>query len=184
VDSYLLSDQSAIAAFDGKNPGKPILVKRLDKTFSDYYLLPFGKFNKNGVFLVSGVIILDAQGGHFKEASWTQVPERLLNIDKIHALWLIQSYVLNDLRGKKTGDSYLDYCKLLRFIDNAAAGLVWQPNTYSASPYKPYWKIDSGGYIWYVTQEGKVILQTQLQEIIKEIKTNRIYLENSLKWRR
>jgi len=182
VDSYLLSDESAIAAFDATAPGKPILVKRLDKMFSDYYLVPFGKLKQKGAFLSTGVIILDAKDGHFKEASWTQTPEVLLNVDKNHAIWLIQKYILSDLyKNKYDKNRYLDYCKLLRVVNNANATLVWEPNTYSSSPYKPYWKIDACGYIWHVTQEGKVISSTPLEKIIKEIGSNRKYLENFFK---
>lgn len=179
VDSYLLSDKSAQDAFKGTTASNPILVKRLDKNFCDYYLVPFSKLNKYGLLLVSGVIILDANDGHFKEASWTQTPERLINVDKVKAMQLIQNYVLNNFwKGKDFRTNILDYCKLLRYIVNTKAELVWQPNTYSSSPYKPYWKINANGYIWYVTQEGKVIPEKPLADIIKEIKTNRIYLEN------
>ena len=40
---------------------------------------------------------------------------------------------------------------------NANAVLAWKPNSYSPSPYMPYWKIDIDGHIWYVTQDSKVI---------------------------
>ncbi len=182
VDPYLLSDKTAQKAFNGARPGKPILVKRFDKTFSNYYLVPFGKPSRYGVFLVSGVIILDAQDGHFKEASWTQTPEKFLNVDKAQAIRLIQSYVLSDYQGEKhSRNQYIDYCKLLTFINNASAELIWQPNSYSSSPYKPYWKINTNGYIWYVTQEGNVNLEIQIKQIIDELETNRIYLEKPLR---
>jgi hypothetical protein len=181
VDSYLLSDASAQAAFNGANPGRPILVKRVDKEFSDYYLVPFSKSNKQGISLVSAVIILDSKDGHFKEASWTQTPERFLNINKRHAIQLTERYVSNDLwKNKQGARKYRVYCQLLRYINNANALLIWQPNSYSSSPYRPYWKINSNGYIWYVTQEGLVTCETPLKEIIKEIEANKICLDKFL----
>ncbi len=181
VDSYLLSDQSAVDAFNGTTAGNPIFVKRLDKDFSDYYLVPFGKTKKGKEFLASGVIILDAKDGHFKEASWTKTPEILLKVDIAHAIQLIQKYVLNNLSKKKySNGQLLAYSKLLRDISAATAKLVWQPNAYSASPYKPYWQVDAGGYIWYVTQDGNVIAQEQVEKIIQEIETNRSKLEKFL----
>ena len=61
------------------------------------------------------------------------------------------------------------------------AVLAWEPNGYSASPYEPYWKIDYNGYAWYVTQEGKVISETDIDKILNEIEANRIALQKFYK---
>jgi hypothetical protein len=67
---------------------------------------------------------------------------------------------------------------LLSYVRNAGAGLFWEPNSrYSLSPYQPYWKIDAGGYIWYVTQKSAVFPEKNINEILETIGGNRIYLE-------
>lgn len=143
VDPYLLTDSEAVAAFKDTQMGASILVDRIDIGGSDYYLVPFGKFIE-GKFLASAVIMLDANNGYFREASWTKEPEKFLKVDKTRAIDLVmkrQAYA--------TADS--------SYIQTREAELIWKPNGYSSSPYKPYWKVYINGRIWYVTQEEKVI---------------------------
>lgn len=195
VDGYLLSDVSAVTAFEGTRAGKPILVRRMDRKNADYYLVPFGKHDNKGIFLVSGVIILDANDGHFKEASWTEKPERFLKVDRNQAIRLVQKYILEDFSAKlrklrqdprryslQITDFYSDYSRLLRYLNLAKTQLLWQPTSESPCPYRPYWRVDANGYAWIVTQEGKIIPEAQLGRIIHEIKTNRIYLRQNLFW--
>ena len=91
VDPHLLTDTDAVAAFDGANMEKSILVNRTDGG-ADYYLVPFYKRVK-GKSLVSAVIILDASAGYFKEASWTANPEELLKLNKNEAIHLVRKSV-------------------------------------------------------------------------------------------
>jgi len=170
VDPHLLTDPEAVAAFEGAKMGKSVFVDRLDGP-ADYYLAPFYKRVK-GKSLLSAVIILDASVGYFKEASWTDKPGgELLNVDKRDALRLVRNRIRKDLLAelkgipKKPAKNYLlrqrellrKYSRLLHDMKDAEAILVWKPNSYSPSPYSPYWKIDIDGHTWYVTQEGKVI---------------------------
>jgi len=170
VDPHLLTDPEAVAAFEGAKMGKSVFVDRLDGP-ADYYLAPFYKRVK-GKSLLSAVIILDASVGYFKEASWTDKPGgELLNVDKRDALRLVRNRIrkdlLKELKGipKKPAKNYLlrqrellrKYSRLLYDMKDAEAILAWKPNSYSPSPYSPYWKIDVDGHTWYVTQEGKVI---------------------------
>ncbi len=195
VDSYLLLDNNAVAAFDGTKSGKSVFVRRLDIEDSNYYLVPFGRQYKKGGFLVSGVIILDSNDGHFKEASWTDKPEQFSILKKNYAILLIHRYVANDYNNKikkfnksprklytaQCNNLYSDYKKLFEYIYKAKAELVWQPGNCSVSPYKPYWRVDISSYIWYVSQEGKVISETNIDRILDEIRINREYLRRLLK---
>lgn len=189
----LLADPDCQALFSGTRKGNPVLVKRIDIENSNYYLVPFNKADKKRRVLTSAVIILDADTGYFKEASWTKSSEKFLAVDKKEAIHLITRYILNDfsiklskLPGaplksylKRKGDLYRDYWKLLSYLRNAGAELLWEPNSsYSLSPYQPYWKIDTSGYIWYVTQEAKVFPEKDINEILGAIGGSRIYLEN------
>jgi hypothetical protein len=170
VDKHLLTDPEAVAAFEGTKMGKSLFVQRTDGG-ADYYLAPFCKRVK-GKSLVSAVMILDASAGYFREASWTDKPAgELLKLSEKSARRLIGNKIkenlLKELKAipKKPAKNYLAREKelawkrilLLRDLNDADAVLAWEPNGYSPSPYRPYWKIDLNGQLWYVTQEMKVI---------------------------
>jgi len=187
LPSQLLSDPDCQAAFQGSTRGKSYFVKRIGVENSDYYLVPFNKRNKRGSLLTSGVIILDANNGYFKEASWSKAPEKFLKINERDAATLTMSYILRDFTSKlrklpiRPVSNYLkrrailqrDYAKLLSYVNKAKLELFWQPNAaFSLSAYQPCWELDANGYIWYVTQDGKVIPETDLGKIIAEIENN------------
>ena len=193
VDPPILFDPEAQAAFNQAQMGKPLLVKRTDIKNANYYLVPFHKPDKQGRLLTSAVIILDGRGGYFKEASWTKTPEQFLEVNKIDAIRLIRNYIVRNFSQKlrelfrtpdrnRIGFLIQAYRRLLSYVHiGAPAELLWEPNSkYSLSPYKPYWKIYTRGYIWYVTQEAKVIPGAALDTIIKEIESNIIYLSGKL----
>ena len=192
LPASLLSDLDCQKAFTGTVKGRPILVKMANVKNSNYYLVPFNKYDKRRRFLTSAVIILDANAGYFKEASWTQTPEKFLKVNDKDAVSLIRSCILKDFLYKlaklprapfkkylqQRNVLYKNYNKLLGYVVNAKPELFWKPNSiYSLSPYQPYWKVDANGYIWYVTQKGKVIPATGINKILGEIDNNRILLE-------
>jgi len=170
VDPYLLTDFEAVSAFENTKMGKPVFVERTDGG-ADYYLAPFCKRVK-GKSLVSAVMILDAAEGYFREASWTDKPAgELLKIDRNDALRLVRNIIKKDLLKElkaipkkpvknclaREKEVSLKYSRILRGLRDADAVLAWKPNGYSPSPYRPYWKIDFDGRVWFVTQEMKVI---------------------------
>lgn len=197
VDGYLLSDKDAIAAFSGTRPAKPIFVRRADKQGADYYLVPFNKKVKGKGILTSAVVILDAQDGHFKEATWTQEPEVYLPVSRYQAVYLVRRAITSDfflkLRGlnyysrygrrnyAKIRNLYLDYARLLSYLNHADTRLFWDPQGHGKSAYFPTWEIDVQGYLWQVTQEGKVVPQGELSRVIAQIGANRVYLDRFLK---
>lgn len=190
----LLSDPDCKAAFDTTKKGKPFYVKRMDVKNSGYYLVPFNKQGTKAGALTSAVILLDAGTGYFKEASWTKTPEKFLKVDEQTAIRLITNSILQDLSGKieglpktpqkeylkKASDLKNNYNKLISYLDRAKADLLWQPRSpYSSSPYQPFWQINVYGYIWYVTQDFRVIPQTPLSNILAGIEANRSILEKN-----
>lgn len=161
VDEYFLRDEEAVAAFSGTEMGEALFVKRLDRG-RDYYLVPFGKQGKVK-FAAIGIMLLDAEEGYFREATWAEEAREYLPVDKQEALKLIRDYL------RESGEK-----KLLRYVnegqDGPEAKLVWEPagssalEIYSASPYQPYWKIKlKVGGTWYVTQ-GREILREKAGE--------------------
>ena len=161
-----------MAAFEGTKIGRSLFVERTDGG-ADYYLAPFYKRVK-GRSLVSAVMILDASKGYFREASWTDKPAgELLKVDKNDALRLVRNIITKDYLAqlkampKNPVKTYLlrqrdllrKYTGIFQDLRDADAVLAWEPNGYSPSPYKPYWKIDLNGQLWFVTQEMKVIVK-------------------------
>lgn len=161
VDTYLLSDKEAVAAFTGTIKGSPILVNRMDTVKADYYLLPFYKRVKSK-FLVSAVIVLDADKGCFKEASWTNTPQEFLKVSRSHAVFLLQRYLFNKIfndRKLSYSRKVIKYLRIVQLLRYADARLVWQPKKYSLSVYNPYWRVIADGNTWFVTQEARVFQQ-------------------------
>jgi hypothetical protein len=146
IDPFLLTDNEAVKAFEDTLPDTPILVKRLDKKGGDYYLIPYLKQVKvkSGRlyyyrYLVSGVMVIDARKGYFKEASWMKTPAEYTIISKAAAIQLVRK----SLR-RPVNNAYVTTC------------LAWEPGKISSTPYKPFWKVVMGGAAYYVSQEGKV----------------------------
>lgn len=176
LPAQLLADSECYAAFNGTKKGKPVLVKRADLENSAYLLLPFNKRDKKGRLLTQGVIILDANAGYFKEASWSEEPDKFLKVNEKDARTLIMVSFLRNLSKKinklpkvplkefikQRNMLYKEQANLIAYAREGKAELYWKPDTrYSLSPYHPYWKIEAGGYIWYVTQERRVISVNQ-----------------------
>ena len=146
IDPALLTDDEAIKAFEDTRPGTPILVRRLDINDSGYYLIPYLKKVKIKVgrrqyykYLTSGVMIIDAKNGYFKEASWTKEPADYIIMSKTSAIQLVRKSLKKPFNNK-----------------NITTFLVWQPGDISSTPYKPFWKIMIGASTYYVSYEGKV----------------------------
>jgi len=177
VPSVLLSDAECKAAFENTIKGKPIFVKRTDLQNADYYLVPFNKRDRRGRTFTSAVIILDANSGYFKETSWSQTSSGFFKVDERVALNLVRNYLLKEFANslkqlqklprksytQQREALYRQYAKYFYYLYNVKAQLLWGANTsYSASPYQPYWQINGGGNIWYVTQDSKVIPENKL----------------------
>lgn len=139
VDASLLRDENFRNAFDESQARKFIKVRRTDKENCFYYLIPFDKY-VNGQFLTYAAIIIDAQDGCFKEASWVEKPARFVPIDKQTAINLVL-----------TANAGLTRASLLDME------LIWEPGGPSSSPFYPYWKISSLSGVYYVIQKGEII---------------------------
>ncbi len=199
VDPLLLTDEEAKEAFKDTHPQKPILVHRLDRVDEDYHLIPYNKTKRieatgYGIRytgygrhsrqrryrsqLTSGVIILDAKKGYFKEASWTKQPTPYSIISRKNAINLVKEGMWEEKekrykeilsRFKRRYPKRI-YQRILRYVirylrrtfrnqfnyRNIETHLVWEAGEYSSSPYKPFWEIVVDGKSWYATQEGKV----------------------------
>ena len=179
VDEYFFRNQTAVAAFEGTIKGKAIKVNASGGV-DDYYLVPFEKRGK-----ATGVIMLDAEDCHFRQATWAIEPENYLPVseqDAISAAWEQAQLEARGCVSKaekqleecktecgKPGAEQTEKCGLecangcLKDAEgcNATAEpkqaeLAWEPNAYSQTPFKPWWAVTANCGAWVVTQEGKV----------------------------
>jgi hypothetical protein len=144
VDPSLLSDEKFKQAFDGSQIRNFIKVRRTDIPDSHYYLIPFDKYVK-GQFLTYAAIIIDANDGSFRQASWAEEPARFIQITKNKALKLL-----------------LEKYPHLKNVALDNAELAWEPQGASKSPFYPYWRISFinigfGNEVYCINQDGEVI---------------------------
>ncbi|HJH27877.1 MAG TPA: hypothetical protein C5S37_14205 [Methanophagales archaeon] len=158
-------DRGFKKTFDGTVAGKPMPVK---SDAGDYYLVPFGIESDGNSVLA--VVIVDSDGGKFKEASWVNEPVKYLSVTPQEALKI----VYKEMKGKSTikvlkkdkatgklkkadvidenvdtlGDITLDETEKQR--RKAYLELVYQ----GESPYYPVWKITIGDSVFFVDQSG------------------------------
>ena len=116
---------------------EPLLVKRLDRKDSFYYIVPFNKDTKTTL-----IVIIDAKTGAFKETSYMKEPMTYPKINKENAKNILIVF-LND---KKATEEIL----------RQEPTLVWKPSEQTQSPYEPLWEIHVGSKNWYIDQKGKV----------------------------
>ncbi len=94
------------------------------------------------------VVLVDAEDGSFKEASWVADPVTYLLVSKIEAMKLALGEVLDELN-------------IVAKKDARDLGVIQQRPTIElvyrdASPYYPDWKITIGDDVYYVNQDGTV----------------------------
>lgn len=113
-----------ISAVDGKAVIKPVPVGRI-------------RIKEERTLVV---VIVDAEDGSFKEASWVADPVKYLSVSKREALRLVfKEMRQNRFRPRPFGRPVIE------LVHRAAS-----------SPYSPDWKITIGQMVFYVSQDGTV----------------------------
>ena len=103
----------------------------------DYYIVPFVEESNTDVNRTLVVVLVDAEDGSFKEASWVADPVKYLPVSKREALRLVLEEI---------------WANQLKAFGMPSIELVDS----GPSPYLPDWKITRGNYVFYVTQDGVV----------------------------
>jgi hypothetical protein len=94
------------------------------------------------------VVLVNAEDGSFKEASWVKGPVKYLPVSKIEAMKLAVGEVLDELHVVAKKDARdLEVIQQRPTIE-----LVYT----DASPYYPDWKVTVNGKVFYVSQDGTV----------------------------
>ena len=128
-------DPDFAEAFDATVADKPMQVK---SDAGEYYLVPF--CTKPNGKSVSAVVIVDSDGGKFKEASWVKEPAKYLPVTAQEALKIVYKEMKgkSTVKGKQSRKAYLE--------------LVCR----DSSPYYPDWEITIGDKTYFVSQDGTV----------------------------
>lgn len=140
----LVKNELVARSLDGTEPGEPLLVLRLDKINSYYYLVPW---EKNGV--VTAMTRLDARFGFFSGI-------RLVG-DQTKAKMITRNKVM-----KYVSEMRLDLPEKLGrfrlFPETACLSptLVWQPCWESWSPNLPFYQLTIGNIVIYIRMDGKI----------------------------
>jgi len=126
-----------IRAMEHAQAGTPLLVERLGRKDSFYYIVPFERDGKATL-----LIIVDAQSGDFREAVPVREPFHYPVVTAEKAAQILADF-FQDLETKQE-------------INRVTPSLVWKPSEQSQSPYEPLWRFRLDRGEWYVDQKGVV----------------------------
>jgi hypothetical protein len=135
---------SPAAERDELTAAQPLLVQRVDRQDSDYYLVPF---NINDLTVI--VVIVDAKSGRFKECAKMGRPDVYPKVNATQARQLLVTYLSATSQNGSTPSPSLQ--------------LVWRPCQQTQSPYEPLWRVQSHSSQWFVDQNG--VVHPQITEI-------------------
>ena len=137
-------DKEFAKLFEGSIPGEPMFVKGIND--NDYYIVPFNIprdpyeiKNADTSRKTIIVVIVDAEEGHFKEASWVDIPMKYLPVSEKDAKLILY---------KTFREQGIDW----ESIENAETELVHRSKT----PYYPDLKITLKDRVFYIGQDGTI----------------------------
>lgn len=134
-------DEQFAAIFEDSISGEPLFIQGIDD--NNYYIVPFKTKNKYETLKTDIstiiVVIVDAEEGKFKEASWTDIPMKYLPISKEEAKLILY---------KSLRENRIEW----KYIENAEAELVHTGST----PYYPDWKITIKDMVFFIGQDGTI----------------------------
>jgi hypothetical protein len=139
----------------GTSPGKPILVQRLDRRDTYYYIVPMTKKRA-----IPALVCIDGRYGNYQQAARTSDPGGNalgdLNFDPKVALKTALSKPI-DLGRQGKLQLRPEACVIYPM-------LVWRPCRESMSPYLPFFMIIAGNRRIYVSVDGRVLPQLHYRD--------------------
>jgi hypothetical protein len=149
VRAYELDTRETFqAAMSKAIPRTPVLVERLDRTNSYYYIVPVANESTSNVPLA---IIVDGRTGVYDEsivsASGTEAVLSLSRPEDAEKKLIGQDVQLPGLLGR---------LHVLGETLGRHPTMVWKPCRESLSPYEPFHLFTSGGHQIYVRSDGEI----------------------------
>jgi hypothetical protein len=135
---------------DGAEPGEPVLVERLDRRGSYYYIVPMGRDGRE----MAAAARVDARFGDYLQA--VALPEPAPNFleplarEAVLKLVLDQKIELPEYRGELL---------LREELICVYPVLVWKPCRESLSPFYPFRMITVGSERLYIRSDGRIFTQ-------------------------
>ena len=151
TDQLIPYDSGFEEVFEQSYAGRPLIIKNLAEEKGDYYAVPFTNVPTTQPIemgseeveedITTIVVLVDANDGHFKEASWVQEPVKYLPISDTDALDLVFDELID--MGINPDDLNMREIK---------TDLVYRDST----PYYPDWRvvISELDLEFFVSQEG------------------------------
>jgi hypothetical protein len=149
----LLESKQIAAAVQSAQPGKPLIVNRLDKPNTYYHLVPW--VSEKGVVATTQV---DARFGTFQSIHWQEEPKREMDL----LLGSADVEAIGETILKRVAQKQIELPKMrgqLKLFPQESIitpVLVWQPCRESFSPHLPFYQYVQGGNIVYVRIDGEV----------------------------
>lgn len=138
---------SRILAADA--PGEAVLVQRLDRTDSYYYVVPVGRDTST----MTSAVIVDALTGQYRQSAvFGSAPPRLATVDPVRSA--------RDLVGARVDlGARRGFLTLRPQAISVHTSWVWKPCLQSLSPYYPFKLVTLGALRLYVRSDGAIFSQ-------------------------
>jgi hypothetical protein len=137
-------DDDFAERFEGTTAGTPLFVN--NNTGDDYYAVPFDAADALAPWAPNAggttvVVLVDAEDGGFKEASWVRTPVKYLPVSRDDALRIAHELLLK-----------------LRIDPSALKTAVVELVHIDSTPYYPHWRIAGPRFLFLIAQDGSVTM--------------------------
>ena len=136
-------------------PGEPLLVQRLDRRDSFYYIVPM----KESPTVIPVLVLIDARFGNYLQSARVGMPGNALqglNFDPQAALQILFGNMQLTGRPKRM--------RIRKEAYSLYPTLVWRPCRESMSPYIPFFMVTVGNRRLYIRVDGKIFTSLHTQD--------------------
>ncbi|HEY5750632.1 MAG TPA: hypothetical protein VIU12_31435 [Chryseolinea sp.] len=147
--------------FNNRTPNEPLLVQRLDRMDSYYYMIPYRNSDNHS----TSVVNVDARFGDYKQAAYFKepLPHFEKNFHEKERKQLIHSIINKKINiGRRAGKLVVRPEAFCLYPT-----LVWKPCRESLSPFWPFHMFTIGSQHLYVRIDGAIF--TTLHDTVKGI---------------
>lgn len=157
ISQYGLDTRASWAPFlRGAKPGPPVLVQRLDRLDSFYYIVPM----QNGP-AVPVLVSVDARFGSYLEAGRTAQPQN----NALSGLNFAPTWAEQQLVGSKIDLRSGGRVTIRKEAFALYPTLVWRPCRESQSPFLPFFMVIVGGQRLYLRVDGKLFTTLHTRDV-------------------
>jgi hypothetical protein len=157
ISQYGLETRTSWAPFlRGAKPGPPVLVQRLDRLDSFYYIVPM----QNGP-AVPVLVSVDARFGSYLEAGRTAQPQN----NALSGLNFAPTWAEQQVVGSKIDLRSGGRVTIRKEAFALYPTLVWRPCRESQSPFLPFFMVIVGGQRLYLRVDGRLFTRLHTGDV-------------------